>query len=68
MGIPLAVIPVENHFEQLCNSVDIERSGLGIVLEKLSAENLAVMSEIDHLSYMEWVESAGKRILKQLKG
>ena len=68
MGIPLAVIPVENHFEQRCNSIDIERSGLGIVLEKLSGENLAATNEIDHLSYRKWVESAGKQILKQLKG
>ena len=36
MGIPLAVIPVENHFEQLCNSADVERSGIGIALAAIS--------------------------------
>ncbi|MCP4310693.1 MAG: hypothetical protein GY790_05485 [Bacteroidetes bacterium] len=68
MGIPLAVIPVENHFEQLCNSGDVERSGVGIVLKDFSAASLAEMMEIDQKSYRRWVDNAGIEILKQLTG
>ncbi len=40
MGVPLAVIPVENHYEQLCNSMDVERSGVGIILKEFSLKSL----------------------------
>lgn len=68
MGIPLALIPVENHFEQLCNSADAERSGIGIQLKDFTVESLAGMKESDHESYRLWVDKAGVQILKHLTG
>lgn len=68
MGVALAVFPVENHFEQVCNSRDVERSGLGIVLKNYSMENLALMKKIDHLAYRKWVDSAARQILMHLSG
>ncbi len=68
MGVPLAVFPVENHYEQECNSMDVERSGLGIVLKNYSMENLALMRKIDHLAYRKWVDSADRQILMHLSG
>ncbi len=68
MGIPLAVIPVENHYEQLCNSVDVERSGVGIILKDFSAGSLAEMKVRDNKTYRSWVEGAGVRILKHVAG
>lgn len=68
LGIPLAVIPLENHFEQVCNSRDVERSGLGIVMEKYNMESLGLMRKIDHLAYRKWVDGAGNQILMHLGG
>lgn len=64
MGIPLAVIPVENHYEQLCNSVDVKQSGVGILLTEFSASALAEMKETDQKTYRKWVNGAGISILK----
>jgi uncharacterized protein (TIGR00661 family) len=30
LGKPMGVVPVEGHYEQLCNAHDVERSGLGM--------------------------------------
>jgi len=68
MGIPLAVIPTENHYEQLCNSVDVERSGIGTLLREFSVPALAEMRETDQMLYRRWVEGAGMQILKYLRG
>jgi len=68
MGIPLAVIPVENHYEQLCNSIDVERSGAGILLKDFSSLGLAEMTETDQKTYRRWVDGAGTQILKYLRG
>ena len=66
MGLPLAVIPSENHFEQLCNCLDIEKSGLGILMRHFSVENLEEMKVRDQKIYRSWVDEAGVRILKHI--
>lgn len=68
MGIPLAVIPVENHYEQLCNSMDVERSGIGVILKEFSLESLHDMKEEKHQTYRRWVDSCGSEILKHVLG
>jgi len=68
LGVPVAVVPVENHFEQQCNSSDVERSGVGIILKDFSADNLEKMKAIDQELYRQWVDRAGVQILKQLYG
>jgi uncharacterized protein (TIGR00661 family) len=68
MGIPLAVIPAENHYEQLCNSVDVERSGVGTLLKEFSVPALAEMKVTDQKTYRRWVDGAGAQILKYLRG
>ncbi len=68
MGVPLAVIPVENHFEQQCNSRDVERSGVGIILKDFSTESLEEMKGIDQEAFRQWVDRAGREILKQIFG
>ena len=67
MGIPQAAIPVRNHFEQLCNSLDMERSGLGKALGVISGEALKYMKEIDNRTYRKWVDEAGERIMKAME-
>ncbi len=68
MGIPLAVIPVENHFEQQCNSLDTERSGVGMILDDFSAESLEEMKVIEPEKFRQWVDQAGIQILKHISG
>jgi len=68
LGVPLAVIPVENHFEQSCNSLDVERSGLGHILKDFSRENLEIITGPDGEEFSEWVKQAGIHILKYISG
>lgn len=68
LGAPLAVIPVENHFEQECNSLDVERSGVGIILKDFTKESLEEMKGIDQEKFRHWVDQAGIQILKHISG
>jgi len=63
-GVPLAVIPARNHFEQACNAADISRSGIGIAVKKIDEEMLDRMHRLEVDSYRAWVSTAGKRLLK----
>jgi uncharacterized protein (TIGR00661 family) len=63
-GIPLAVIPSHNHFEQRCNGADITAKGIGIAVSHIDAGILEQMHAFDSLDYRLWVEQAGERVLK----
>jgi uncharacterized protein (TIGR00661 family) len=67
MGIPLAAIPVRNHFEQLCNSYDMERSGLGSALDVISGDAFRCIREIDNRQYRNWVDKTGEKIIKAME-
>jgi hypothetical protein len=67
MGVPLGATPVRNHFEQLCNSRDLERSGLGTALYVITGDVLQLIRKIDNGPYRKWVEQAGERIIKAME-
>ena len=67
VGVPLAVVPVRNHFEQRCNSLDVERSGLGIALDGFSEGSLHQMKEIGNVPFRQWVDKAGQRIISYME-
>jgi uncharacterized protein (TIGR00661 family) len=66
LGIPLGVIPVEEHFEQRCNARDVERSSIGIDLSQRSMEEIRPMEEADLVRFRKWVDRAGELIVKAL--
>ncbi len=67
LGIPLVVVPVRNHFEQRCNSRDMERNGIGISVGELVPGVQHQMQAFDNSAYRNWVEMAGEIILKTLE-
>lgn len=66
-GIPLAVIPSHNHFEQKCNGADIKAKGIGISVSQLDQQMLEHMFSFDSSEYRAWVEEAGEQILNNMK-
>lgn len=62
-GIPLAVIPVRNHFEQACNRADVERSGIGLGLHVLEPGIQYRLKEFDNREFRSWVNRSGELIL-----
>ena len=66
-GIPLAVIPTQNHFEQKCNGADIQASGIGICVAKIDQGILEQMHANDCSAYRAWVNLAGEMIIKYMK-
>jgi hypothetical protein len=66
-GIPQAVIPVRNHFEQRCNSLDVEASGIGIKLDHLVPGLQQNMKHVDPAVYRTWADRSGELFLKYLK-
>jgi uncharacterized protein (TIGR00661 family) len=65
-GIPLLVIPARGHFEQQCNSMDVERSGIGTAVSHLVPGILLQISAADRSAYRAWADQAGTLILKNI--
>lgn len=63
-GIPLAVIPSHNHFEQRCNGADITANGIGVVVSQVDHRILEKMRSFDSGEYRAWVEMAGEQFIK----
>ena len=66
-GIPLAVIPSHNHFEQKCNGADITAKGIGISVSQIDLGILERMHSFDAREYRAWVDQAGKAILNSME-
>ena len=62
-GIPLVVIPSQHHFEQRCNSVDVERSGIGIAVDQLLPGIQHHLTAGDNHKYRQWVDRAREMII-----
>ncbi|MEN8201919.1 MAG: glycosyltransferase family protein [Bacteroidota bacterium] len=65
-GIPLAVIPVRNHFEQRCNSLDIDMHGIGTKLDHLEPGIQHHLKASDNREFRRWVERSGEMILNSM--
>ena len=66
MGVPLAVVPVRNHFEQRCNSMDVVNSGLGVSSEGITPDTILKIKESHNVSFRKWVDQAGGIIINQM--
>lgn len=63
LGIPLAVVPSRNHYEQRCNAAEILARGIGVSGSHISKELLDSMHAPDSGSYRLWVEEAGELLI-----
>ena len=65
-GIPLAVIPAVNHFEQKCNGLDIEQHGIGLHVDRIEPAIPGRMRPSDPAVFRKWVERSEALILNGL--
>ena len=63
-GIPLAVIPTQNHFEQKCNGADITAKGIGVAVDQINQATLEEMTSKESGAFRKWVDLAGEQIIK----
>lgn len=66
-GIPLAVIPSRNHYEQKCNGQDIQSKGIGVCVPGIEKGILDRMKTWDSSEYRAWVNQAGEMIIKYMQ-
>jgi len=66
-GIPLVVIPSQHHFEQRCNSVDVERSGIGMAVDQLLPGIQHHLTAGDNHKYRQWVDRAHEMIIMSMQ-
>jgi hypothetical protein len=57
LGIPLFLIPTENHYEQYCNALDAARTGMAFQLEELSDLEEVEFTPAGNRKYREWADS-----------
>jgi uncharacterized protein (TIGR00661 family) len=65
-GIPQVVIPARNHFEQRCNSMDMEACGLGISIDQITPDLQKELKYVDPSAYRKWADRSGELILKTM--
>jgi len=63
-GIPLVVIPSQNHFEQRCNGEDIMANGIGLTASRIDQGVVDQMKAWNSREYRAWVNLAGEEIIK----
>lgn len=66
-GIPLAVIPSRNHFEQRCNAADITAKGIGVAGFHMDEGLLERMHPFESRDYRDWVDQAVEQLMKLLE-
>ena len=66
-GIPLAVIPSHNHFEQRCNGKDISAKGIGVVVTQIDQGVLERMHSFDTRDYRAWIGQAAEQLINSMK-
>lgn len=64
LGIPIVAAPSENHYEQLCNAIDMNGAGFGVWGTRFSMDLIAKAGSYDNGAYKKWVESAESILLK----
>lgn len=69
LGKPVLMIPVEGHYEQLCNSRDAFKAGAGIFSDKFDLSKLVSFSsnfDGSNLWFKNWVANAKHRIYNEV--
>ncbi len=57
MGIPVYIIPSENHYEQYCNALDAARTGMAFQLESLMELDEAAFEPAGHAAFARWLDT-----------
>jgi uncharacterized protein (TIGR00661 family) len=63
LGIPVFLIPSENHYEQYCNALDAARTGMAFQLEAIADLDEVVFTPAGNSSYREWAGAAENLLL-----
>jgi len=62
LGIPVYLIPSENHYEQYCNALDASRTGMAFQLDSLPDLADVIFNPARNTKFKEWVNSADHTI------
>ncbi len=70
LGTPVQVVPVEGHYEQLCNAVDAVRAGAGVRSTQFDIDRL--QDALPHSSgsgarFRKWVRRAHPRFVREIE-
>jgi hypothetical protein len=65
LGIPVFVIPSENHYEQYCNALDAVRTGMAYQLDSLAELDDAVFEPKGNAKYLKWLETGHDEIFRR---
>lgn len=57
LGIPIFLIPAENHYEQYCNALDASRTGMAFQLDSISDFVEVDFIPVGNNKFREWVNS-----------
>ncbi|MDF1570350.1 MAG: glycosyltransferase family protein [Bacteroidales bacterium] len=65
LGIPVFVIPSENHYEQYCNALDAARTGMAYQLDSLAELDEAVFEPKSNTKYIKWLETGHDELFRR---
>jgi uncharacterized protein (TIGR00661 family) len=70
LGKPVQVVPVEGHFEQLCNAFDTVRAQAGIRSSTFDIDrlqNFRARYTLDVAGFRQWVQQSRTRFLREIE-
>jgi len=70
LGKPVQVVPVEGHFEQLCNAHDTVRAGAGVRSRRFDIDRLQAFRSQhspDASTFRQWVRGARTRFVREIE-
>ncbi len=56
LGIPICLIPSENHYEQYCNALDASRTGMAFQLENIAELEDLEFEPGSNKQFKDWAE------------
>ncbi|PSQ89195.1 MAG: glycosyltransferase [Bacteroidetes bacterium QH_2_63_10] len=70
LDTPVQVVPVEGHYEQLCNAVDVVRAGAGVRSSTFNIDRLQdalPRGSADGTQFRTWVRRARRRFIREIE-
>jgi uncharacterized protein (TIGR00661 family) len=66
---PTLMVPIKNHYEQLCNATDAQRAGAGLFLDKINVKlflNYLENQNLQNINHQVWINKAEQLIMAAL--
>ena len=67
LSVPVLALPVKNHYEQLCNAVDMQLAGFGFRVDAFIPETVNLPGSYSNKAYLNWINKSEDLLLRLIE-